>query len=207
MTRSALVAAVLTAGVLAAGCSGSSTTAAFHPYSETVSQPSASPAASAPTSSPSASPKPLHPCKRQARAWLAGGGSHLLHAIHGDLAAYNRTSGKVATVTLHGGNITAADGAWQGALSVFLQDATALQGFPAPRCAGGAKLALAARYWGKAATAYLAAAQALIDRGISAVDSHINTGDDDLSVAKAELRLAVKRSGGVIVNITRSTGT
>jgi hypothetical protein len=50
---------------------------------------------------------------------------------------------------------------WQAGLYLLQRDALALQGSPAPSCAGGTELTRAAGAWAEAATAYLAAARIL----------------------------------------------
>ena len=135
----------------------------------------------------------------------------MLHAIHGDLSAYNRDDGAVVHDLLNGGNVAAAIATWQADLFVFRRDALALQGSPAPSCAGGTELTRAAGAWAKAVTAYLAAA-GIIDNspnlgGVDRADSHMNTGNNSLSRAKRALKQAVSESGGLIKNITKGTGT
>ena len=135
----------------------------------------------------------------------------MLHAIHDDLSAYNRDDGAVVNDLINGGNPAGDIATWQAGLSVFQQDATALEGNPAPACGGGAQFGRAASEWLKAATAYQSAAQILAGSpnlgGVSKADPHMNVGNNGLSRAKAALKRAVSESGGLIKNITKGTGT
>jgi hypothetical protein len=153
----------------------------------------------------------LRTCKHQLTAWLRNGGTNMLHAIHGDLSAYNRDDGAVVHDLLNGGNVAGAIATWQADLVVFRRDALALQGSPAPSCAGGAELTRAAGAWAKAANAYLTAAGIIGNSpslgGVDQADPHMNTGNNSLSHAKAALKRAVSDSGGLIKNITKGTGT
>jgi hypothetical protein len=177
--------------------------ATFSPYSESF-------AGSSPSASPTSAASP-RACKRQLTAWLGNVGTNLLHAIHGDLSAYNRDDGAVVHDLLHGGNVAEAIATWQADLVVFRRDALALQDNPAPSCAGGTDLTRAAGAWAKAANAYLTAAGIIGNSpslgGVDQADPQMNTGNNSLSRAKVALKHAVSDSGGLIRNIVKGTGT
>lgn len=209
-TATATAAALLTA-LTAAGCAATGGAPPAATSKVAAVTPAATAASSSPSPSPSPSPSRHLTCRQQLTAWLAAAGTQWLDAIHQDLSNYSKDDGAVVGDLINGGNIQADITTWTSDLAQFESDAAGYQDNPAPSCAGGHQLALAAADWAAAAVAYGNAAQILSASpnlsGVSQSDPDVNAGNADLTRAQRALRRAISQSGGRIPNVIRGTGT